>query len=155
MHESVFDSLSGHNIVELLLRDLTIFVLIGLLDHLGELMLVDVLPQILHDHSQVGDTDKTTLVQIEQGKHFSKILLRIFIGHPLCHQIQKLMEIDLLFSLIDQVRNHMIDGLVLGFCSKGGKGSLKLYFTRRVHVGRTRPLRLVSKRSNASLIYWI
>jgi hypothetical protein len=35
MHESVFDSLSGHNIVELLLRDLTIFILISLLDHLG------------------------------------------------------------------------------------------------------------------------
>lgn len=32
---------------------------------------------------------------------------------------------------------------------------MKLYFRRGVHVGRTRPLRLVSKRSNASLIYWI
>mgnify|MGYP000964032944 CR=1 FL=1 len=35
MHESVFDSLSGHDIVELLLRDLAILILIGFLDHLG------------------------------------------------------------------------------------------------------------------------
>lgn len=46
---------AGHDIVEFLLRNLSILILVSLLDHFLQLVLIDVFAQLLHDRLQVLD----------------------------------------------------------------------------------------------------
>lgn len=103
---------AGHDIVELLLRNLSILVLVGLLDHFLQFVLVDVLAQLLHDGFQILDGDVARLVQVEEVKHLLQVFPSVLVGDPLCHQVQEFVEVDFGAALLDQVGNDLEDGLV-------------------------------------------
>jgi len=95
--------LAGHDVIELLLGDLAVLVLVRLLDHLLQLVLVDVLAQLLDDPLQVLYRDVARLVEVEEVEHLLQVLPGVLVGDPLRHQVQELVEIYLPPALVDQV----------------------------------------------------
>lgn len=146
---------AGHDIVEFLLRNLSILVLVSLLDHLLQLVLIDVLAQLLHDGLQVFDRDVARLVQVEEVKHLLQVFPRVLVRDSLGHQVQEFVEVDFAAAFLDQVGDDLEDGLVGGLGAERCQCGLQFWVRGGLPEGRMSPVRPVSKRSKASLISWI
>lgn len=105
-------ALAGHDVVELLLGDLSVLVLIGFLDHFLELVLVDVFAEFLDDGLEVLDGDESGLVEVEEVEYLLQVLAGVLVRNALSHQVQELVEVDLAPTFLHQVRYYLEDWLI-------------------------------------------
>lgn len=75
-------------------------------------MLIDVLPQILYHSLQIFNSNVARLLVIKQTKHLLQILSRVLTGNSLGHEVQKFIEVELIPIFLEQITDHVVDGLV-------------------------------------------
>merc|ERR1719445_840429 len=80
-----FSSLGHHHLDELLVIDLAIPVDVCLADHLIDLLICELLPEIGHHVPELGRTDEAVAVAIEDLERFDQLLLCVCILHLPCH----------------------------------------------------------------------
>ena len=150
--ESVPSNSSGHNVVKLLLWNQTIMILISLLNHLLQLVLINVLSQIFYHSLQVFNCDESCLLVIEHVEYFLQILLGVLARNSCCHEIQELVKVQLISILTEQIGDHVVNGLVCCLWSKRVKRLLQISINLNVPLGLMKPFRCESNRSKTSLI---
>merc|ERR1712096_408671 len=83
-----------HDAVELVDVDLTIAITVGLVDHVLELLVVDVLTELLSDTGKVAEGDLVGVVVIEELEHLLDILAGVLLAHLAGHHAEELDELD-------------------------------------------------------------
>merc|ERR1712094_110272 len=83
-----------HDAVELVNVDLTITITVGLVDHVLELLLIDVLTKLLGHTAQVAEGDLASVVIVEQLEHLLDVLTGVLLTHLASHHLEELTELD-------------------------------------------------------------
>merc|ERR1711987_22619 len=115
-----------HDPVELVNVDLTITIAVGLVDHVLELLLVDVLAELLCDAAQVAQGDLAGVVVIEQLEHLLDVLTGVLLTHLAGHHLQELLEFDRTVAVVVDVGDHLLQLLLLDLEAEGAHGGLEL-----------------------------
>merc|ERR1711934_504438 len=79
-----------HDAVELVEVDLAITITVGLVDHVLELLLVDVLAELLGHTAQVAEGDLAGVVVVEQLEHLLDVLAGVLLAHLAGHHLEEL-----------------------------------------------------------------
>merc|ERR1719211_160116 len=128
-------SLSHHHLDELLVIDLAIPVDVCLADHLINLLICELLPEIGHHVAVLGRTDEAVAVAIKDLECFDQLLLCICILHLPCHQRQELWKIDRAVPVGVDFVDHVLQLSLCGILPKrphhgakllGGDGSVTI-----------------------------
>merc|ERR1719409_2498658 len=115
-----------HDAVELVNVDLTIAITVGLVDHVLELLIVDVLTELLSHAGEVAEGDLVGVVVIEELEHLLDILAGVLLAHLAGHDAQDLRELDSAVAVVVDVGDHLLQLLVLHLEAKGAHGGLEL-----------------------------
>jgi len=115
-----------HDAVELVDVDLTIAITVGLVDHVLELLIVDVLTELLSNTGQVAEGDLVGVVIVEQLEHLLDVLAGVLLAHLGGHHAKELGELDGAVSVVIDVLDHLLQLLVLHLKAKGTHGGLEL-----------------------------
>merc|ERR1712178_489699 len=115
-----------HDAVELVNVDLTITIAISLVDHVLELLIVDVLTELLSNTSKVAEGDLVGVVVIEELEHLLDVLAGVLLAHLSCHHHEELGELDGAIAVVVNVGDHLLQLLVLDLEAKGAHGGLEL-----------------------------
>merc|ERR1719333_1866683 len=82
-------SLGHHHLDKLLVVDLSITINICLSDHLIYFFVGELLAEICHDVAQLGSTNESVAIAVEDLECFNQFLLGIRVLHLSCHQGQE------------------------------------------------------------------
>merc|ERR1719182_387101 len=115
-----------HDAVELVDVDLTIAITVSLVDHVLELLLVDVLTELLGDTAQVAEGDLAGVVVIEQLEHLLDVLAGVLLTHLAGHHLEELAELDGAVAVVVNVGDHLLELLLLDLEPEGAHGGLEL-----------------------------
>merc|ERR1711896_57512 len=115
-----------HDAVELVDVDLTIAITVGLVDHVLELLVVDVLAELLCHTGEVAEGDLVGVVVIEELEHLLDILAGVLLAHLAGHHGQELGELDGAVAVVVDIGDHLLELLVLDLEAEGTHGGLKL-----------------------------
>merc|ERR1712196_237680 len=118
-----------HDTVELVNVDLAITITVGLVDHVLELLIIDVLTQLLGHASEVAEGDLVGVVIIEE--------LGVLLAHLASHHGKELSELDGAVAVVVDIGDHLLKLLVLNLEAEGAHGSLEL-----THVDGTGGIRV-------------
>merc|ERR1712113_455546 len=88
-------SLGHHHLDELLVIDLAIPIDVRLTDHLIDLLICELLPEIRHHVAELGCADEAVAVAIKDLECFDQLLLCVRVLHLACHQRQELWKIPM------------------------------------------------------------
>ena len=88
------DALLLHDAVELVKVDLAIAITVGLVDHVLELLVIDVLSELLSHAGEVAEGDLVGVVIVEQLEHLLDVLAGVLLAHLGRHHLQELLEVD-------------------------------------------------------------
>merc|ERR1719198_2850463 len=83
-----------HDAVELINVDLTIAIAVSLVDHVLELLIIDVLTELLSNTCQVAEGDLVGVVVIEELEHLLDVLAGVLLAHLAGHHLEELGELD-------------------------------------------------------------
>merc|ERR1719515_355378 len=104
-----------HDPQELFLVDLPIPVTICLVDHLLELLIRHPLPKLLRHALQILERDLSRLVVIEEPECLQDLVLRVPVQDLVRHHLQELFVLDRPAAIVIDVRDHLLDLLLLRF----------------------------------------
>lgn len=99
-------SLGGHSadqLEELVLGDQPVEVFVCPLDHILQVLLGNVSPDVMGDATQVLHTDKPSFFSIEQSEDAIDVLARVSIQESRSHQVNELFEGDTALPLCAQI----------------------------------------------------
>merc|ERR1712110_1054690 len=113
-----------HDAVELVDVDLTIAITVGLVDHVLELLVVDVLTELLSDTGKVAEGDLVCVVIVEQLEHLLDVLAGVLLAHLASHHLEELAELDGAVAVVVDVSDHLLELLVLDLEAEGTHGGL-------------------------------
>merc|ERR1712147_293275 len=83
-----------HDAVELIDVDLAIAITVGLVDHVLELLIVDVLTELLSNAGKVAEGDLVGVVVVEELEHLLDVLAGVLLAHLASHHLEELAELD-------------------------------------------------------------
>merc|ERR1712205_287127 len=115
-----------HDAVELINVDLTIAITVSLVDHVLELLIVDVLAELLSNTGKVAEGDLVGVVVVEEHEHLLDVLAGVLLAHLASHHLEELAELDGAVAIAIDVSDHLLELLVLDLEAKGTHGSLEL-----------------------------
>merc|ERR1712007_277760 len=115
-----------HDAVELVDVDLAIAITVGLVDHVLELLIVDVLTELLSNTGQVAEGDLVGVVVIKELEHLLDVLAGVLLAHLASHHLEELAELDGAVAVAIDVSDHLLQLLVLDLEAKGTHGGLQL-----------------------------
>merc|ERR1719203_1429887 len=101
-------SLGHHHLDELFVVDLPIAVDISLADHLVDLLIGELFPEVGHDMAKLCCTDEAIAITIEDLESLDELLLRVRVLHLACHQRQELGEIDGTIAIGVHLVDHVL-----------------------------------------------
>mmetsp|Transcript_14116 Transcript_14116/g.27867 ORF Transcript_14116/g.27867 Transcript_14116/m.27867 type:complete len:205 (-) Transcript_14116:16-630(-) len=136
-----------HDADELLLAHLAVTITISLIDHLLELLIRHVLAKLLGHALQVLERDLPGLVVVEEAEGLDDLLHRVALGHLGRHHLEELVEVDGARPVRVDVRNHLLDLLLLGLEAEGAHGNLEL-----LGIDGTRPVSVEEVEGLADLL---
>merc|ERR1712076_133939 len=115
-----------HDAVELIDVDLAIAITVSLVDHVLELLIVDVLTELLSNTGEVAEGDLVGVVIFEQLEHLLDVLAGVLLAHLASHHLEELGELDGAVAVVVNVGDHLLQLLVLDLEAKGTHGGLEL-----------------------------
>merc|ERR1711883_37345 len=115
-----------HDAVELVNVDLTITITVGLVDHVLELLIVDVLTELLSNTGEDAEGDLVGVVVIEELEYLLDVLAGVLLTHLTGHHLEEFSELDGAVAIIVDVGDHLLELLVLDFKAEGTHGGLEL-----------------------------
>merc|ERR1712059_118947 len=115
-----------HDAVELVDVDLAIAITVGLVDHVLELLIVDVLTEPLSNTGEVAEGDLVGVVIVEQLEHLLDVLAGVLLAHLASHHLEELAELDGAVAVAVDVGDHLLELLVLDLEAEGTHGGLEL-----------------------------
>merc|ERR1719198_1512920 len=136
-----------HDAVELVDVDLTIAITVGLVDHVLELLVVDVLTELLGNTGKVAEGNLVGVVVIEQLEDLLDVLAGVLLAHLASHHLEELAELDGAVAVVVDVGDHLLELLVLDLEAKGTHGGLEL-----AHVDHAGGIRVEEGESLADLV---
>merc|ERR1712054_368798 len=98
-----------HDAVEFVNVDLTITITVGLVDHVLELLIVDVLTQLLSDTGKVAEGDLVGVVIIEELEDLLDVLAGVLLAHLAGHHLEELGELDGAVTVVVDVGDHLLE----------------------------------------------
>merc|ERR1712147_391294 len=101
-----------HDAVELIDVDLAIAITVGLVDHVLELLIVDVLTELLSNTGKVAEGDLVGVVVVEQLEHLLDVLTSVLLAHLGGHHVEELSELDGAVSVVVDVSDHLLELLI-------------------------------------------
>merc|ERR1711977_573319 len=137
-----------HDAVELIDVDLTIAITVSLVDHVLELLIVDVLAELLSHASEVAEGDLVGVVVVEQLEHLLDVLAGVLLAHLASHHVQEFGELDGAVAIVVDVSDHLLELLVLDLEAKGTHGGLEL-----THVNGTGSISVEKAESLTDLLH--
>merc|ERR1719407_249255 len=114
-----------HDAVELIDVDLAIAITVSLVDHVLELLIVDVLTELLSNTGEVAEGDLVGVVVVEQLEHLLDVLAGVLLAHLSGHHAKELDELDGAVAVVVHVGDHLLELLVLDLEAESAHGSLK------------------------------
>merc|ERR1711881_291563 len=115
-----------HDAVELVNVDLAIAITVGLVDHVLELLIVDVLTELLSNTGEVAEGDLVGVVIVEQLEHLLDVLAGVLFAHLTSHHLEELGELDGAVAVVVNIGDHLLELLVLDLEAQGTHGGLEL-----------------------------
>merc|ERR1712184_168132 len=115
-----------HDAVELINVDLAITIAVSLVDHVLELLIVDVLTELLSDTGKVAEGDLVGVVIIEELEHLLDVLAGVLLTHLASHHLEELSKLDGAVAVVVDVSDHLLELLVLDFEAESAHGGLEL-----------------------------
>merc|ERR1719183_2668062 len=115
-----------HDAVELVAVDLAIAITVSLVDHVLELLIIDVLAQLLSNASEVAEGDLVGGVVVEQLEHLLDVLAGVLLAHLARHHLEELVELDGAVAIVVNVGDHLLELLVLDLEAESAHSSLEL-----------------------------
>merc|ERR1739848_684367 len=115
--------------VTLLLHDaveLAIAITVSLVDHVLELLLIDVLTELLGHTAQVAEGDLASVVIVEELEHLLDVLAGVLLAHLASHHLEELTELDGTVAVVVNVGDHLLELLLLDLEAEGTHGGLEL-----------------------------
>jgi hypothetical protein len=101
-------SLGRHDLDELVVVDVAVAVHVGLTDHLGHLLLAQLLPEVGHHVPELGRGDHPVLVLVEHAERLPELLLRLRVPHLARHQAQELLLVDGAAAVAVHLGDHVL-----------------------------------------------
>merc|ERR1712179_819553 len=108
-------------------------VTVGLVDHVLELLIVDVLTELLSNTGQVAEGDLVGVVVIKELEHLLDVLAGVLLAHLASHHLEELAELDGAVAVAIDVGDHLLELLVLDLEAESAHSSLEL--THVNHAG--------------------
>merc|ERR1712054_50953 len=115
-----------HDAVELVDVDLAIAIAVSLVDHVLELLIVDVLTELLSHAGEVAEGDLVGVVIIEELEDLLDVLTGVLLAHLAGHHLEELGELDGAVAVVVNDGDHLLELLVLDLKAEGTHGGLKL-----------------------------
>merc|ERR1711924_275685 len=106
--EGFTSSLGHRHLDELLIIDLAIAINVGLADHLIDLFISELLPEVGHHVPQLRSTDESIAIAVENLESFDELLLRVSVLHLTSHQRKELWEIDGSIAISVHLVDHVL-----------------------------------------------
>merc|ERR1712006_5046 len=97
-----------HDAVELVQVDLAIAIAVSLVDHVLELLVVDVLAKLLSNASEVAEGDLVGGVVVEQLEHLLDVLAGVLLAHLAGHQLEEFAELDGAVAVVVDISDHLL-----------------------------------------------
>jgi len=101
--------------VKLIPRNNSISILICPIDHILNILIIQILSDFKSNSSQIFNAYESCSFSIEQSKDMIYILLVIVLKKTRSHQMDELLKCDITSSFTIKVQNDLIDGLVSSF----------------------------------------
>merc|ERR1712179_363527 len=101
-------------------------VTVGLVDHVLELLIIDVLTELLSNTGEVAEGDLVGVVVIKQLEHLLDVLAGVLLTHLGSHHLEELSKLDGAVTVVVDVSNHLLELLVLDFEAESAHGGLEL-----------------------------
>merc|ERR1712179_518700 len=101
-------------------------VTVGLVDHVLELLIIDVLTELLSNTGEVAEGDLVGVVVIKQLEHLLDVLAGVLLTHLASHHLEELSKLDGAVTVVVDVSNHLLELLVLDFEAESAHGGLEL-----------------------------
>jgi len=138
-------SLLCDKVVELFLRNDSISIGIGSVDHILEDGVISKLSQILGHLSEFLKSNEAGLLDVEGDEHLVHLVASFVVGGTGGHHVEELGELDLSAAVRVELGDHLVDRLGLGLDSEGVDGNLELCIVGGVPLGSMAPPRSRSK----------
>ena len=106
--------LFSHDVVEIVGGNCLVTVAVRTVDHLLQLLVRHGLTKFASHSAQVSDCDCARAVVVEEAEHFVYVFTSVSVAHPCSHHVEELLEVDVPALVLVQVRDHLVDRLVLG-----------------------------------------
>merc|ERR1712196_552130 len=100
--------------------------MVGLVDHVLELLVVDVLTELLSNTSEVAEGDLVGVVIIEELEDLLDVLAGVLLAHLASHHLEELAELDGAVTVVVDVGDHLLELLVLDLEAESAHGGLQL-----------------------------
>ena len=96
-----------HDSEEFVLVDLSVAVPVGLVDHLLELLVGHVFPELLGDALEVAEGNLSSLVIVKEAEGLEDLLAGVLLGHLRGHHFKELGEVNGSRSVLVNVGDHL------------------------------------------------
>merc|ERR1711865_359453 len=117
-----------HDAVELIKVDLAITITVSLVDHVLELLVIDVLSELLGHAGKVAEGDLVGVVVVEQLEHLLDALAGVLLAHLAGHHLKEFTELDGAVAVTVDISDHLLELLVLDFEAECTHGGLELTY---------------------------
>merc|ERR1719460_1560033 len=98
-----------HDAVELIDVDLAIAITVSLVDHVLELLIVDVLTELLSNTGEVAEGDLVGVVVVKELEHLLDVLAGVLLAHLASHHLEELAELDGAVAIAIDVSDHLLE----------------------------------------------
>merc|ERR1719213_903848 len=115
-----------HDTEKFLLVDLTVAIPVCLINHFLKLLVCHPFAKLLGHALQVLEGDFARLVIIEQTESLQDLILGVSVKNLMSHHLEELLVLDGPASIIIDIRDHLLDLLLLWLKAEGAHGYLKL-----------------------------
>jgi len=115
-----------HELDELVVVDTSIAVLVGLADHLVNLIIAQLLADRGHDVAQLSGGDETVVITVEDLEGLTDLLLGVGVLHLTGHHGQELGEIDGTVVIGIDLVDHILQLRLGGVLAEGAHDGAKL-----------------------------
>ena len=112
-------SLGHHDLDELGVVDVAVAVRVGLADHLADLLVAQLLPEVGHDVPELRRGDEPVLVLVEHAERLPELLLRLRVLHLARHQAQELLQVDGAAVVAVHLGDHVLQLRLRGVLPEG------------------------------------
>mmetsp|Transcript_53220 Transcript_53220/g.61005 ORF Transcript_53220/g.61005 Transcript_53220/m.61005 type:complete len:203 (-) Transcript_53220:101-709(-) len=114
-----------HDSQEFFLRDFTITISVGFVDHFLQFIIGHIFSQFLGNSLQVSEGDFTSFIIIKQSESLEDFLTGVSLGHLSGHHIQEFGEVNSSTTVLVDVGDHLSNFFLLGFEAQSSHGNLQ------------------------------